>query len=258
MMTRRGTVRTAALFMTLGGFAAAASTARAQDPDASRAMIAQANCAPAAGGGAVPVGALRLVGGQTLEPRSMFAPGDLLVIGGGSAQGVQLGQQFFVRRARDWGMRKSAGIHAVNTVGGIRIVAVNSGTAIASIDFACEALMVDDFLVPYVEPVLPPNVMHTDTSGELDFSSPGHILFGDDDRSTAGAGSFMVADIGSGRGATPGARLAVYRDLGVPGLPLEAVGEAIVVFAGPDTSVVRFTLTRDAVITGDLLVPHRH
>ncbi len=233
----------------------AASRVRAQD--ASPALLAQASCAPVPGGATAPVGVLRVVGGQTQDPRTIFGPHDLLVVGGGSAQGVQLGQRFFVRRAHDAGIQKSTGVHAVNTVGGIRIVAMNSSTAIASVDFACEALMVDDFLVPYVEPVLPPNAAHTDTSGELDFSAPGHLLFASDDRVTDGVGGFMVADIGANKGAAPGARFAVYRDLGVAGVPLAAVGEAIVVSAGPDTSVVRLTLARDAVASGDLLVPHK-
>ena len=249
-------MRTMALGMMLGVLAVGLSTASAQD--VSRAVLADAKCAPASGGGTPPLGALRVVGGQMQEPRTIFGPTDLIVVGGGSAQGVQLGQQFFVRRAFDWGQHMSVGVHAVNTVGGIRIVAVNSTTAIASVDFACDALMVDDFLQPYVEPVLPPNITRTDTSGELDFAAAGHILFGPSDQLTAGAGAYMVADIGAGRGAAPGTRFAVYRDLGVPGVPLSAVGEAIVVFAGQDTSVVRFTLARGAVASGDLLVPHKH
>jgi hypothetical protein len=242
--------------ISLAFFVTAVPAARAQD--ASPALLAQANCAPVPGSASAPAGVLRVVGGQTQEPRTIFGPHDLIVVGGGAARGVQLGQQFFVRRAHDAGIQKSTGVHAVNTVGGIRIVAVNNSTAIASVDFACEALAVDDFLVPYVEPILPPNAAHTDTSGELDFSAPGHVLFASDDRVTDGAGGFMVADIGANKGAAPGARFAVYRDLGVAGVPLAAVGEAIVVSAGPDTSVVRLTLARDAVGSGDLLVPHRH
>jgi hypothetical protein len=244
------------VFIFFGFLIMTAPAARAQE--ASPALLAQANCAPVPGSATAPAGVLRVVGGQMQEPRTIFGPHDLLVIGGGGAQGVQLGQQFFVRRAHDAGIQKSTGVHAVNTVGGIRIVAMNSSTAIASVDFACEAMMVDDFLVPYVEPVLPPNAAHTDTSGELDFSAPGHLLFASDDRLTDGVGGFMVADIGANKGAAPGARFAVYRNLGVARLPLAAVGEAIVVSAGPDTSVVRLTLARDAVASGDLLVPHKH
>ena len=213
----------------------AAPAARAQD--ASPALLAQANCAPVPGSASPPAGVPRIVGGQTQEARTIFGPHDLLVVGGGTAQGVQLGQQFFVRRAHDAGIQKSTGVHAVNTVGGIRIVAVNNSTAIASVDFACEALAVDDFLRGHhVEPILPPNAAHTDTSGELDFAAPGHVLFASDDRVTDGVGGFMVADIGGNKGATAGARFAVYRNLGIAGVPLAAVGEAIVVSAGPDTS----------------------
>jgi hypothetical protein len=67
----------------------------------------------------------------------------------------------------------------------------------------------------------------------------------------------MVADIGQSQGATPGARFAIYRDVHRAGLPLAAVGEAIVVSAGSDTSLVRLTQTIDAVQTGDLLIPRK-
>jgi hypothetical protein len=67
----------------------------------------------------------------------------------------------------------------------------------------------------------------------------------------------MVTDFGETRGAVPGMRFAIYRNVNVPGLPLAVVGEAIVVFTEPDTSVVRLTRTRDAVYGGDLLIPRR-
>jgi hypothetical protein len=111
--------------------------------------------------------------------------------------------------------------------------------------------------VPYAQATMPPDAAGNDTTGELDFSSPGHILNGDGDRSMGAQGSFMVADVGTARGAVPGARFAVYRDIGASGVPVQAVGEAIVVSAEADTSIVQLTLTRDAIRVGDLLIPRR-
>jgi hypothetical protein len=84
---------------------------------------------------------------------------------------------------------------------------------------------------------------------------PAHVLFGDYSRQIGGAGDMMIADIGQRQGAMLGARFAVYRDLHQAGLPLAAVGEAIVVSVGVDSSLVRLTQAADAVQTGDLLIP---
>lgn len=219
--------------------------------------IAEANCAPVAGAGSAPSGALRVSGGQSVEPRNVFGPSDTLIIDGGSARGVSVGQRYFVRRAQDWDTRKSAGVHTVSTAGGLRIVAVNDATALAVVDFVCEAIMTSDFLVPYVEPPVPADWARADVSGELDFSSTAHVLYGKDDRTTSGVGEFMLTDVGTSRGVIPGARFAVYRDMGRPGLPLQPIGEAIVVSSDANASIVRLTATRDAVRIGDLLVARK-
>jgi hypothetical protein len=49
----------------------------------------------------------------------------------------------------------------------------------------------------------------------------------------------------------------VYRDLRVGGVPLSAIGEVTVVSTSPTMAVVRVNQARDAVHSGDLLVPRR-
>jgi len=211
-------------------------------------------CEPVAGAGHAPANALRVTGGQTVEGRALLGNRDTIVVDGGSSKGLAVGQRFFTRRAQDWGVRKSFGVHAVNTTGVVRITAVNDTTALADVEYACDAIMPSDFLEAYAEPSLPDGAMRNDASGTPDFSTVGRVLYGEYDKSAAGRGDFMVADIGASRGATPGARFAVYRDMHTAGLPLQAIGEAIVVAAKDDTSVVRFTSARAAIEHGDLLV----
>lgn len=208
----------------------------------------------------VPIDALRLIGAQDSVGRALFGAGDLVVVAGGQARGVQLAQQFFVRRPTRptvQGYGAGSGLRAATTAGWVRVVAVNDTTAIAIVEFACDGLLAGDYLDPYVAPVIPPDAERTDTSGEPDFSMPGRVLFGDNERSAGATGDFMVTDVGEARGAAPGARFAIYRNVGVAGLPLAAVGEAVVVFVDPQTSVVRLTRTRDAIYTGDLVVPRQ-
>jgi len=223
--------------------------------DAQNALRMAAACAPRAVTAPLPIDALRLIGAQDSVVKQLFGTGDLVVIGGGRARGVELGQQYFVRRQAL--SRNRTGPHSVSTAGWIRVVAVDDTTSIALVDFACDGLRAGDHLDPYVAPALPPHAKLTHTPGGLGLSAPGRLLFGDNERTSGAVGDFMVTDLGQTRGAAAGMRFAIYRNVLVPGLPLTAVGEAIVVFADPETSVVRLTRARDAVYGGDLLIPRR-
>jgi peptidoglycan-associated lipoprotein len=212
-----------------------------------------AACAPVPS--AVPSDAPRVVGGQDPAPRTLYGARDPVVVNAGTARGVQIGQKYFVRRAmKDIG---GSGPRAEVTAGWLSIVSANDYSAIAMIDFACGGVVSGDHLEPYVEPVLPPDIDRTDASGALDFSTPARVMYGDDGRNTGGVGDFMIADTGQNQGALPGARYAVYRDLQVAGVPAVAIGEAIVVSTVADSALIRLTQTRDAVRTGDLLVPRQ-
>jgi hypothetical protein len=230
-------------------------TSTAAVADAQNALRMAAACTPRAVTAPPPIDALRLIGVQDSVGRQLFGAGDLVIIGGGRARGVELGQQFFVRRSASGRSRR--GPLPVTTSGWIRVVAVDDTTAIALVDFACDGLLAGDHLEAYVAPTLPPDANRTDTQGELDFSAPGRLLFGDNERTAGATGDFMVTDVGEARGAAPGMRFTIYRNVNVPGLPLAVVGEAIVVFVDPETSVVRLTRTRDAIYSGDLLIPRR-
>ena len=235
--------------------ALALMTSTAAAAGAQNALRMAAACAPRAVTAGPSIDVLRLIGVQDSIPRHLFGAGDLVVIDGGRARGLALGQQYFVRRpARN---RSLTGTRAVSTAGWIRVVAVDESTSIALVDFACDGLLAGDHLEPYLAPAIPVDTDRTDTQGELDFSAPGRVLFGDNERTVGGVGDLMVTDVGETRGAAPGSRFAIYRNVNVPGLPLAAVGEAIVVFTDPETSVVRLTRTRDAIYGGDLLIPRR-
>jgi len=98
---------------------------------------------------------LRIIGAQDTIPRSEYGTRDLLVVSGGTAAGVQLGQQFYVRRANRFGLDSTAQRRGSKTGGWIRIVAVNESTAIASFEHICNTVGQGDYLEPFVTPVIP-------------------------------------------------------------------------------------------------------
>jgi hypothetical protein len=189
--------------------------------------------------------------------RTSFSDRDLLVIDGGTKSSVLLGQQFFVRRANRFGVSDPTHARGARTLGWIRVVAVNESTAIATVDHICGGMGKMDYLEPFVRPVLPAGADRDETPGEPDFSSLGRVLAGNEDRSSAGTGDFMLIDRGSDQNVVPGSRFAVYRDVGVAGMPLASIGEVIVITTSATIALTRITRARDAIITGDYVVPRK-
>jgi hypothetical protein len=200
---------------------------------------------------------LRVIGAQDTVPRSVFGGRDLLVISGGTNAGVSLGQRFFVRRAVAFGSNSPSKERSVLTSGWVRIVAVDDTTSLATIEVTCSDISQSDYLEPFVVPDVPADASRNDASGQLDFGMPAHVLYRSEEFRTGATGDFMLIDIGSDQDTALGARFAVYRDLGLTGVPLASIAEGVVVSVGTGMSVMLITEARDAVQTGDLVVPRK-
>jgi hypothetical protein len=243
-------------FRVLGAVALACTAWPVEAADPVTPIQVAAACAPLPAS-SLPDDALQIVGVQDTVVRLAFGPGELVMIGGGTSQGLRLEQRFYVRRRPQRGVPFMTGPRGANTVGWLRIVSASERTAVGFVEFACDAVVRGDILQPYADPVLPPGADETDTTGEVDFTGAGSVLFGDNERRTASAGEFLVTDRGSNTGTTPGSRFAIYRDVGEEGIPLASIGEAIAVSIYSDFSVIRVTRARDAIFAGDVLVPRR-
>jgi hypothetical protein len=139
------------------------------------------------------------------------------------------------------------------TLGWLRIVAVDESTAVARVDEVCGGIIAGDYLVPFVPPEIPPGAENNDATGQPDFSTLGRIVVGNEDRSTVGGGEFALIDWGKTQGVVPGARFAIYRNVGIKGLPLVSVGEGVVISMGSNLALTRVSRARDAIYSGDLV-----
>jgi hypothetical protein len=210
---------------------------------------------------------LHVIGAQDTIPRTTFAERDLLVIDAGTDKGVQLDQQYFVRRPVRPGLLTGLVRRAIQTAGWIRIIAVNETTAIASVTQTCTAIEAGDYLDPFVAPPVVPELASIDKSIEPDFKDMGRVLFGDEEHSTVASGDYMLIDRGTDKGLKPGARFAIYRDvhhwmrddrtMALGQLPLASIGEGVVVTTGETMSVLRIVSARDAIYRGDYVVPRK-
>jgi hypothetical protein len=245
---RRGTFVIAAILLT-----GTATAARAQSGGDTLSPLAVAvACAPPPSFDDVPSKALRVVGSQDSTPRALFGNRDLLVVSGGSAAGVQLGQEFFIRRQNVSGGRWAQ--RGAMTLGWLRVVAVNETSAVGLVDHVCNGIVLDDYLEPFVLPDLSAALEKNETPGEPDFGVLGHIVAGSENRDAMGMGDLVLIDWGQDQGLTPGARFAIYRDVGLGGrLPLASIGEGVVVSTGSTMALTRVTRARDVVYSGDYI-----
>ena len=244
---RRSCPLLAALFI---AFSAAVASAQPGDVPLSPLEIATA-CAPPPSLDDAPPHALRIIGSQDTTPRALFGDRDLLVINGGTSAGVQLGQQFFIRRTMTFGGNRVS--RGAKTLGWMRVVAVNESTAIALIDHVCGGIVINDYLAPFVVPQIPSAAESNETAGQPDFNALGHIVVGNEDRQTVAGGDFVLIDWGRAPAPAAGARFGIYRDVGVNGVPLASVGEGVVISVGSNMALTRVTRARDAAISGDVV-----
>jgi len=230
-----------------------AASASAQSPIASEIELA---CAPTLTimPERPPVHPLHVVGGQDTVQRVLFGTRDLVTISGGISAGMQLDQRYAIRRAYTFGHPVKGQLQTIHTTGMLRIVAVNDMTAIAQIEQVCDSVIAGDYLEPYVAPA--PILANESAPATLDFSSLGRVLFGDEERRVAAPGDFVMLARGDAPLA-PGTRVAVYRDLQTPGVPLVAIGEGVIVSMQNDSPVMRIISARDAVRGGDYVVVHK-
>ena len=217
-------------------------------------LLERLACAPL-GLPAPPVAGLRVLGGH-IHGRYMFGPGEATIISGGTNQGVQRGQQFFVRRVvadNSTKQPKTGGLYGVHTAGWVTIVDAKENMAVASVTHACDGILEGDYLEPYTAPVLPT----VSLSGAPDFEHPGQIVLADERRQTGYPGLVMMMNRGTDHAVRAGQGVTIYREtLGGQG-PIVDVGRATVVSANPQSSIVHITSMRDVIYLGDMVAIHR-
>jgi hypothetical protein len=206
--------------------------------------------------GTEPADALRIVGSQDVVARTTFGMPEVLVLDGGTGR-VKVNEVYFVRRIfRTAETLHDKVAHTVQTIGWVRVVAANEKMSLASPEHACSELRPGDYLEPFVAPVVIDGAILTPiVQSELNFDVYSKVLHGELERRTAGTNEFATIEHGVDRNIKLGTRFAIYRDLQLSQNPLKRIGEAIAVSVGPSMTLVRVTSARDAIFTGDLMVP---
>ena len=206
---------------------AAAGQASASRPAASLSIPLEQLCGPHAEL-TRPAVKLRVAAGSE-RVKTMFGPGDQIIINAGTSQGMRTGQRYLVRRVVEDQFavaaigEKSFSIH---TAGWVTVVETLAESAIAVVSESCDGIEVDDYLEPFVVPSpapAPPVVT------QIDFARPAHVVLGDERRQLGGENSIMVMDRGSDHGIRIGQPLTIFRHTMDGKGPNALMGDALVV-----------------------------
>jgi hypothetical protein len=199
---------------------------------------------------AVPASPLHVVAPHTGDLHEMSYRHDIVVLSGGTPEGLMAGQRFFTRRFRmprngEPLSEKDRG--AVRTSGWITVIAADEYSALARVDYACDGVAAGDYLDAYNEPALPSQVA---PEGPTNFSRLWRVLSGVDGRAAFGGGDLLSIDRGSAHGLTNGLRVAFYRDR-ENGAPLVELGTGIVVEVQMESAKVVVDRARHVIVSGD-------
>jgi hypothetical protein len=209
-------------------------------------------CAPVAAT-TPPTATLRISGGQDAYPRLTYAQGDFVTLNAGSKQGLQVGQEFFVRRLV--GAPRSLSTSAetastIRTAGWIRVYAIDEDMALATITYGCDGMQVGDYLEPLALPA-PLKALPREGKPERSYA---RVMIGNDRRTEFGLGDYLVIDRGSAQGITAGAHFVFYRwKKKAPENFLAAIAEGVAVDVQTDSATLSLTSSRDSVTVGDLV-----
>jgi hypothetical protein len=212
-------------------------------------------CAPTSSA-AVPDTPLRITGGQDSVTRRTYAPGDLVTINAGTQNGIEIGQQYYARRIRTANGQRvtESSPGTIMTAGWIRVWAVDDMMSLATIEHACDAIEVGDYLEPFALPVVP-TASPDKPKAERDNYT--HVMKGADLRSSFGKGDLFIIPRGSNEGVTPGAQFVVYRDKHTPENFLFELGEAVAVDVKPASATLQVTKSLDGISEGDLVAQRK-
>ena len=202
-----------------------------------------------------PIGGIQVIGSH-VRGRLMFGPSDALVINAGTAQGIQQGQRYFVRRYVNDNFTPASidfTPHSVHTAGWVTIVETKADMAVATVTHACDGILLGDYLEPYVDPVTPPAAL----GGAPDFEHPGRLVLADEKRQTGSAGTLFLMNRGTDHDVRAGQTVTIYRETMEGAGPILDVARGTVLNVRPNTSLIRVDSSRDAVLIGDLAAIHR-
>jgi hypothetical protein len=190
--------------------------------------------------------------GRSAKGNGLYAEGDELAIDGGTATGLEIGQNLVARRAYRTS-NDPAGAAGEHTAGLLQIVAVDEHAAVALVVYACDEIVPGDWLAPFnPEPIRAP-----EPAGPPAYDRAARILLTDEGQLIGAPRRLMVIDQGTDNGVRVGQRLTLFRPARPGARGPAVIGDAVVVAVRNDSATIRVRHATDVIAMGDSAAPQR-
>jgi hypothetical protein len=236
--------------------------------------------------------ATRLVSGEQSNIKILFARGDYVTINRGLEKGVRVGDRYSVVRAEsdplevNWfkwqaKLMKAMGTHYLDA-GQLRVVNVQSKTAIAEVTLSCDYMQRGDIVLPFQERPEPAfkDAATFDHFAPISGKPVAMIVQSKDYQQSAGQGNTVFVNLGTEKGVKVGDYFRIFRYQGTlaelapqtkefqdrmygfgssPGrynwndLPREVLGEGIVINVSRNSSTMFVTFSSADIYAGDYI-----
>jgi len=194
---------------------------------------------------------LHVTGGQDSFVRRIHAPGDLVTINAGKKNGIEVGQEFYVRRLQVSNQTRitpeTPG--TIRTTGWIRVYAIDDEWSLVTVTHACDTIEIGDFLEPFSLPTAPV-VAKEKLKPERKYAK---VIGGDDRRTSFGTNDYVVINWGTDEGVEKGSQFVLYRNKNQAENFLFELGEAVAVDVKAKLTTLHVTMAIDSIQPGDLV-----
>lgn len=163
---------------------------------------------------------LEIVGGDEEGETRLYEQGDYVYISGGSANGVEIGDEYTIIRPRGrmhspFSKKRNLGVYATE-VGLLEIIDVRREVSVAKITMACDNVLLGDLLKTREDRVVPvkraDEVM--DRFAEPNGKSVGRIVLARDGQESVSKDQIVYIDLGAEDNIKTGDYFTIYRKLG--------------------------------------------
>lgn len=199
---------------------------------------------------------LTMASAEHVEFKATYADGDIVFLDGGTEDGVQAGQEYFLvvpgRVVRHPATGAALG-RVNNYLGHLRVLCAQERSATAEIIAACDAIPLGAKVRPF-DPIPIPMSVLTPPVTVCDPASgkpTGYITYAKEEAESFGVDHMVLIDLGEADQVGPGTILTVFLDNPVPGLPRRAIGELGVLTAGDHWATAKVIRAKEAMRVGN-------
>jgi len=200
--------------------------------------------------------AMKISSAENMESKSQLSEGDVVYLNGGSAQGVQAGDRFFIFHRQQEVLHPISGGdmgRLFQQVGQLKILCAQENTSIAKIGLACNPISIGDVLLPF-RPIPVPLVLEPETTERCDppnGNPTGYIVYNRENVVGSMTGMPVMIDLSEAEGVYPGQFGTIFRDNPVEGMPRLVVGEIGVLTVEDGYSTALITRCSSPIGVGD-------